>query len=86
MKTVTLRELHARTGQWVREALRCGQIVVTDNGRPIARIVPETEGTGVPFFAERNPSKAFRTLDESGKTGRGPDVTRILSEGREDRA
>ncbi|MGE3310407.1 MAG: type II toxin-antitoxin system Phd/YefM family antitoxin [Limisphaerales bacterium] len=86
MKTVTLRELHARTGEWVREASRCGQIVVTDNGRPIARIVPETEGTGVPFFAERKPSKAFRILDESGKTGGGPDVTRIISEGREDRA
>lgn len=86
MKTVTLRELHARTGEWVREASRCGQIVVTDNGRPIARILPETEGTEVPFFAERKASKAFRILDESGKTGRGPDVTGIISEGREDRA
>jgi prevent-host-death family protein len=85
MKTVTLRELHARTGEWVREASRCGQIVVTDNGRPIARILPETEGTGTPYFADRKPSKAFRTLDESRRTGRGPDVTRIISEGREDR-
>lgn len=86
MKTVTLRELHARTGEWVREASRCGQIVVTDNGRPIARIVPETEGNETPYFAERKPSKAFRALDESGRTGLGPDVTRIISEDREDRA
>jgi prevent-host-death family protein len=86
MKTVTLRELHARTGEWVREASRCGQIVVTDNGRPIARIVPETEGTEPPYFADRKPSKAFRTLDDSRKTGRGSDVTQTISEGREDRA
>ena len=85
MKTVTLRELHARTGEWVREASRCGQVVVTDNGRPIARIIPETEGTGTPYFASRKPSKAFRTLDESGRTGHGPDITQIISEGREDR-
>ena len=86
MKTVTLRELHARTGEWVREASRCGQIVVTDNGRPIARILPDTGETESPYFAEREPTKAFRTLDESGRTGRGPDVTRIISEDREDRA
>ncbi len=85
MKTVTLRELHARTGEWVREASRCGQIVVTDNGRPIARIVPETEGAGTPNFADRKPSKPFHALDESVRTGGGPDVTRTISEGREDR-
>lgn len=85
MRTVTLRELHARTGEWVREASRCGQIVVTDNGRPIARIVPESEGTGTPYFADRKPSKAFRVLDRSGKTGRGRDVTRMIAADREAR-
>ncbi|MCC7373845.1 MAG: type II toxin-antitoxin system prevent-host-death family antitoxin [Verrucomicrobiales bacterium] len=86
MKEVTLRELHARTGEWVREASRCGQIVVTDNGRPIARIVPETGESEPPYFAARRPSKAFRNLDRSGKTGRGSDVTQGISEDREDRA
>ncbi|MBX3743991.1 MAG: type II toxin-antitoxin system prevent-host-death family antitoxin [Verrucomicrobiae bacterium] len=86
MKTVTLRELHARTGEWVREASRCGQIVVTDNGRPIARIVPEPEEAGLPYFADRKASEAFRRFDQSGKAGLGPDVTRIISEDREDPA
>ena len=85
MKTVTIRELHAKTGELVREAARHGQILVTDNGRTIARILPETEGTGAPYFAERKPSRAFFRLDESGKTGRGPDVTQLISEDREDR-
>ncbi len=86
MRTVTIRELHAKTGELVRDASRHGQILVTDNGRTIAKILPETEGTGTPYFAGRKPSKAFFRLDESGRTGRGPDVTRWISEDREDRA
>ncbi len=85
MKTVTLRELHAKTGELVREASRHGQILVTDNGRTIAKIVPETEGTAVPYFAQRKASAAFSRLDESGKTGRGTDVTQLISDDREDR-
>ena len=85
MKTVTIRELHAKTGELVREASRHGKILVTDNGRTIAKIIPETEGTGVPYFSQRKPSTAFSRLDESGKTGRGTDVTRLISEDREDR-
>jgi prevent-host-death family protein len=85
MKIVTIRELHAKTGELVRDASRHGQILVTDNGRTIAKILPETEGTGVPYFAERKPSKAFFRLDASGKTSRGPDVTQLISADREDR-
>jgi antitoxin (DNA-binding transcriptional repressor) of toxin-antitoxin stability system len=83
MKTVTLRELHAQTGKWVREASRHGQILVTDNGRTIAKILPETGERGVPYFAQRKPSTAFIRLDETGKTGRGSDATEIISEDRE---
>lgn len=85
MKRVTLRELHAKTGQLVREASRHGQILVTDNGRAIAKIVPETEGNAVPYFGRRKPSAAFSRLDASGKTGHGTDVTRLISDDREDR-
>lgn len=86
MKTVSIRELHAKTGELVRDASWHGHILVTDNGRTIARIIPETEGTGVPYFAQRNALRAFSKLDASGKTGRGADVTQLISEDREDRA
>ncbi len=69
----------------MREAARFGQILVTDNGRTIARIVPETDGGGTPYFADRKPSGAFVRLDQSGKTGRGTDVTQSISNDREDR-
>lgn len=85
MKKVTIRELHAKTGDWVRAASIHGHILVTDNGRAIARIIPETSESEVPFFARRKPSPAFARLDASGKTGRGGDSTQFLSEDREDR-
>jgi prevent-host-death family protein len=85
VKTVTIRELHAKTGKLVREASRHGHILVTDNGRTIAKIVPETNEPRSPYFAQRKPSAAFAKLDASGKTGGGPGATRLISEDREDR-
>jgi prevent-host-death family protein len=84
MKTITIRELHTKTGEWVREAARHGHILVTDNGRTIAKIVPETGDAAAPYFARRKASVAFRKLDASGKTGRGTDVTQLISRDRED--
>lgn len=85
MKTITIRELHAKTGEIVREAAHYGQILVTDNGRPVARILPENVGDGLPYFAARRPSAAFARLDASGRTGRGTDATLSISDDREDR-
>ncbi len=85
MKTVTIRELHTRTGQLVREAARHGAIRVTDRGRTVAKIVPEREPDRVPYFARRRMSPAFKRLDESGRTGLGTDSTVAISEDREDR-
>ena len=86
MKTVTIRELHTRTGQLVRQASRHGEIWVTDRGRVVAKIVPQAEPAEVPYFAKRKPSAAFERLDETGNTGRGTDSTVAISEDREDRA
>ena len=86
MKSITIRELHARTGEWVRAASRHGEIQVTDNGRVIAKILPQAARTEVPYFARRKPSPAFKRLDASGKTGLGADITLGISEDRDDRA
>ena len=85
MKTITIRELHARTGELLRQASRHGEIRVTQNGRVIAKILPETDAPPTPYFARRKPSAAFKRLDASGKTGRGTDSTIGISEDREDR-
>jgi prevent-host-death family protein len=85
MKTVTLRELHAHTGELIEAAARHGEIRITKHGRVIAKITPETESE-VPYFARRKMSPAFKRLYESGKLGAGgTDVTQLISEDREDR-
>ena len=85
MKTVSIRELHSRTGAVVRSAARHGEIRVSDNGRIIATIVPEAARAKTPYFARRRMSPAFKRLDKSGKTGAGTDSTVGISQDREDR-
>jgi len=85
MKTITIRELHARTGWWVREVVQYGQIIVTDSGQPVARLIPEQQPVEVPYFARRKCSPKFKKLDDSGKMGRGTDAAQAISEDRDDR-
>jgi len=85
MKTVSIRDLHSRTGELVRQAARYGEISVTDNGHVVASIVPRGETRETPYFARRQSSAAFKRLDESGKTGGGTDSTVAISEDRADR-
>ena len=40
MKTISIRELHLKTGRWVRHAASHGPIVVTDRGRHVASLQP----------------------------------------------
>jgi prevent-host-death family protein len=87
MKTVSIRELHISTGKVVRQASHHGEIRVTDRGRVVAKIVPESEPSRVPYFARRrfvNPQ--IKRLIETGRLGRGGTGSTIaISEDREDR-
>ena len=40
MKTISIRELHLKTGRWVRHAASRGPVVVTDRGRRVAALQP----------------------------------------------
>jgi antitoxin (DNA-binding transcriptional repressor) of toxin-antitoxin stability system len=42
VKTISIKELHAATGRWVRAA-RKQTIIVTDRGEKIAALKPHTE-------------------------------------------
>ena len=88
MKTISIRELHARTGKWVRQAARQGQILVTDNGSIVARMLPETAPRNEPYFARRRfINRKMKRWIETGELGRGgTDVTAGISADREDRA
>ena len=83
MKTISIRELHERTGAWVRQTARHGEIVVSDRGVPVARLVPQVRESPAPYFASRHLSPAFLKLQLSGKLKGGTDSTTIVSDDRD---
>jgi prevent-host-death family protein len=60
MKTISIRELHTRTGHYVRRAAT-EPITVTDRGETVARLVPISEPTGI-TFAQRRLRPGFKRL------------------------
>jgi antitoxin (DNA-binding transcriptional repressor) of toxin-antitoxin stability system len=87
VKTISIRELHAKTGRWVRAAGRYGQILVTDNGKTVAKLLPERVAEQTPYFGRRNYLNAdLRKSIETGQLGKGgTDSTDGISEDRANR-
>ena len=56
MKTISIKELHAATGRWVRAAKK-QTIIVTDRGEKIATLQPHVETAPRPVFRGRDWSK-----------------------------
>jgi prevent-host-death family protein len=62
MATITIRELHMKTGHWVRAAARGRSgLLVLDRGRPAARLMPVEEEIFTPF-ARRKLVRGFEQL------------------------
>jgi len=83
MKTVHLEELDEKTSQWLRDAARYDQVVVTERGQPIATIQPARLASSARKFSERKLLPGFKALMESGKLRGGTDSTIIISEDRD---
>lgn len=83
MRTISIRELHEKTGKYVRAAADVGDIYVTDRGRTVAKIVGQQELPEIPYFSRRKLTPAFRRLMKTGKLRGGTDSTRIVSEDRD---
>ena len=81
MKTISLRELHAQTGVWVRRAAQLGAVLVTDRGTPIARIEPVAHGVSGNLFASRQILPEFAAL--KGKLASGSDSTATVRADRD---
>lgn len=81
MKTISLRELHANTGAWVRSASRLGAVLVTDRGRTIARIEPVAEDSAGNPFLKRRVLPEFAAL--KGRLGGGTDSTALVRADRD---
>jgi len=83
MKKISIRQLHEKTGEYVRKAVKEGELLVTDRGKTIAKIVPQQESPERPYFARRVLTPGFRRLMKSGRLRGGTDATRIVSDDRD---
>jgi antitoxin (DNA-binding transcriptional repressor) of toxin-antitoxin stability system len=81
MKTISIRELHERTGAWVRKAAELGAITVTERGKPLVRLEAVPDARSANPFRGRRLRPGYARL--RGKLGRGTDSTAIVSEDRE---
>jgi antitoxin (DNA-binding transcriptional repressor) of toxin-antitoxin stability system len=64
MKEISIRELHRRTGAWVRDARKYGSILIRDRNTPVARLVPIDEKPAVNLFEKWKPLRKFaKALD-----------------------
>ena len=83
MKTVSIRELHEKTGAWVRLAETHEQIIITDRGQPVASLSPYREPAKRNRFRARAVLPAYAKL--RGKLSGGTDSSSIISKDRNDR-
>ena len=81
MKSISIRELHEKTGEWVRKSEKLGGITVTDRGREVARIIPIENTPTVNLFAARKLRKGYSRM--LGSLNRGTDSTKLISEDRD---
>ena len=83
MKKISIRDLHEKTGKYVRGVEKGGEIYVTDRGKTVAKIVPQDRPSEIPYFARRKLTTAFRKLMRNGTLRGGTDSTQIVSEDRD---
>ncbi len=81
MKRVSIRQLHEKTGQWVRLAKMHEQIIITERGRPVAALAPVRTPAKGNRFEARKLLPAYKKL--RGKLSGGTDSGTILSEERD---
>jgi prevent-host-death family protein len=89
--TISIRDLHARTGHFVRKAAEM-PVIVTDNGKPVAeikRVAKDARTKKAPgsYWANRKLRPEFKKLMESGALRPKPgdkSIDEILDEVRAD--
>ena len=64
MKEISIRELHRRTGAWVRSARKHGSILIRDRNVPVATLAPVSHEPVVNRFERWRPlSKFAKAID-----------------------
>ena len=77
MKTISIRELHERTGAWIRRAVELSAITVTERGKPVVCIEAISDAEPANPFRERRLRPGYARL--RGRLTGGTDSTTIVS-------
>jgi prevent-host-death family protein len=86
MKTISLRELHNKTGKWMRRVADEEQIMVTDRGVPIAKVVHPNAYVGPRrTWGDRKLMPGYAALMKAGKLKSTGDSSVYISEDRSSR-
>ena len=83
MTSISIRELHEHTEDWVRRATEEEPIIVKDNGRPVARIVCIPAPPAESPFRNRRLLPGYEAIMH--KRYAGKDTTEIISDMRDGR-
>lgn len=83
MTAISIRELHENTAHWVSKATEKEPIVVTENGQPVAKIVPVPVAKAENPFLTRKLLPGYKAIMH--KRYGGQDSTEIISEMRDGR-
>ena len=83
MKTISIKELHDKTGEWLRRVRTEGEVVVTERGTPVARMLPPARRAVGSPFAKRKLLRGVALLIE--RPIGGPDSAEIISTMRDGR-
>jgi len=94
--TVGIRELKQNASAVVARAARGEALVVTDRGRPVARLLPLERKGRIQEMIDLGqiimPERSIRDVIKDGRhvppiklTGNGPSISEVLEELREDR-
>ena len=81
MKMISIHELHEETDQWIRRAAQYGEILVTDSGKSVAKLVPMNESPKRSSFRDWRPSPGFAAIMH--RPVGGTESTQIISENRD---
>lgn len=81
---IPIRELHARTGHFVRKAAGNMRVIITDNGKPIAQLQPIGGGANIqpkrPKWKDRVLLPGYAAIMNKPVSG---DSTTYISEDRD---
>ncbi len=78
-KTISAKEIHDKTGHWLRKVRAEGESIVTERGTPVARMLPHARPSAGNPFANRKPLRGV------ARPISGPDSAAIISRMRDGR-